>query len=118
MSLQGAVGPTEHPRAAAVELPDLVIDVDDADADMDAYETQRAELQHHLAARQRNVTVKEGAYERRIGELVPGDQPLGGLPAAGGDRLAGRLGGQRLAAVVDVPAGGWVLQVKRARVVV
>ena len=102
----------------AVELPELVVDVDHADADVDGDQSERAQLQHHVAALQRSVALIVGAHQRRVGEFVAGDQPFGGLPAALGDRFAGRLGREPLAAVVDVPAGGWILQVQRVRVIV
>ena len=50
----------EDPRAATIHLPDLVVDLADADTDVHAHDPQRLQLEQHVAAGQRLVRVIEG----------------------------------------------------------
>jgi hypothetical protein len=69
-------------------------------------DAQRVEAQHqqHGAVLERLVAVEDALDDRRLGKVVVAGDPAGRVPAPGRHGVAGRLGRQRAAHVVHIPA--------------
>src|SRR3954468_9294297 len=102
VAVQRAVAPAPHLDGAVLLGAALVDDLEDADAEAEV-EAEEPPDEHHVPALERGVLLEDRAHGRALGERVVAHERRRPLERAAGARVAGRLAGERLAAVVVMP---------------